>query len=112
MANIIFAEQENARLHPPTLKMRQRLQSAPGMGMYMFSDVSCVLICINFIPPSPSSTRETFEISDDCQKLKHSSAIQSKGFWYRQQNNLNPCCQSTREETTEVTGWNELEYSV
>lgn len=52
MANIIFAEQENARLHPPTLKMRQRLQSAPGMGMYMFSDVSCVLICINFIPPS------------------------------------------------------------
>ncbi len=31
MANIIFAEQENARLHPPPLKMRQRLQSAPGM---------------------------------------------------------------------------------
>ncbi|CAJ1058909.1 securin [Xyrichtys novacula] len=29
MANIIFAEQENARLHPPSLKMRQRLQSAP-----------------------------------------------------------------------------------
>ncbi|XP_070819143.1 securin [Chaetodon trifascialis] len=29
MANIVFAEQENARLHPPTLKMRQRLQSAP-----------------------------------------------------------------------------------
>ncbi|XP_036931948.1 securin [Acanthopagrus latus] len=29
MANIIFAERENARLHPPTLKMRQRLQSAP-----------------------------------------------------------------------------------
>ncbi|XP_017263848.1 securin [Kryptolebias marmoratus] len=28
MANIIFAEQENA-LHAPTLKMRQRLQSAP-----------------------------------------------------------------------------------
>nr|XP_046263061.1 securin isoform X2 [Scatophagus argus] len=29
MANIIFAERENACLHPPTLKMRQRLQSAP-----------------------------------------------------------------------------------
>ncbi|XP_041800526.1 securin [Chelmon rostratus] len=29
MANIVFAEQENAHLHPPTLKMRQRLQSAP-----------------------------------------------------------------------------------
>ncbi|XP_070693303.1 securin [Pempheris klunzingeri] len=29
MANIIFAERENAGLHPPTLKMRQRLQSAP-----------------------------------------------------------------------------------
>ncbi|KAM3613172.1 uncharacterized protein V6R79_021892 [Siganus canaliculatus] len=29
MANIIFAEQENACLHPPSLKMRQRLQSAP-----------------------------------------------------------------------------------
>ncbi|XP_030252713.1 securin isoform X1 [Sparus aurata] len=29
MANIIFAERENARLHPPTVKMRQRLQSAP-----------------------------------------------------------------------------------
>ncbi|XP_070769834.1 securin [Enoplosus armatus] len=29
MANIIFAERENAHLHPPTLKMRQRLQSAP-----------------------------------------------------------------------------------
>ncbi|XP_072251506.1 securin [Leuresthes tenuis] len=29
MANIIFAEQENARLHVPSLKMRQRLQSAP-----------------------------------------------------------------------------------
>ncbi|XP_071362770.1 securin [Trachinotus anak] len=29
MANIIFAEQENARLHAPTLKMRMRLQSAP-----------------------------------------------------------------------------------
>ncbi|KAG8003889.1 hypothetical protein GBF38_007899, partial [Nibea albiflora] len=29
MANIIFAERENARLQPPALKMRQRLQSAP-----------------------------------------------------------------------------------
>ncbi|XP_032383806.1 securin [Etheostoma spectabile] len=29
MANIIFAERENACLYPPTLKMRQRLQSAP-----------------------------------------------------------------------------------
>ncbi|XP_041653620.1 securin [Cheilinus undulatus] len=29
MANIIFAEQENARLHAPSIKMRQRLQSAP-----------------------------------------------------------------------------------
>ncbi|XP_058506481.1 securin [Solea solea] len=29
MADIIFAEQENARLHGPTLKMRPRLQSAP-----------------------------------------------------------------------------------
>ncbi|XP_037637145.1 securin [Sebastes umbrosus] len=29
MANIIFAERENAHLHPPNLKMRQRLQSAP-----------------------------------------------------------------------------------
>ncbi|XP_042349934.1 securin [Plectropomus leopardus] len=29
MANIIFAERENARLHPPSLKIRQRLQSAP-----------------------------------------------------------------------------------
>ncbi|XP_030595613.1 securin [Archocentrus centrarchus] len=29
MANIIFAERENAGLHAPTLKMRQRLQSAP-----------------------------------------------------------------------------------
>nr|XP_020447942.1 securin-like isoform X1 [Monopterus albus] len=29
MANIIFAERENTHLHAPTLKMRQRLQSAP-----------------------------------------------------------------------------------
>ncbi|KAM7389205.1 hypothetical protein PAMP_023197 [Pampus punctatissimus] len=29
MAHIIFAERENACLHAPTLKMRQRLQSAP-----------------------------------------------------------------------------------
>ncbi|KAM4621171.1 securin isoform 2-T2 [Polymixia lowei] len=29
MANIIFAERENASLHAPALKMRQRLQSAP-----------------------------------------------------------------------------------
>ncbi|XP_069027396.1 securin [Embiotoca jacksoni] len=29
MANIIFADRENAFLHAPTLKMRQRLQSAP-----------------------------------------------------------------------------------
>ncbi|XP_040904346.1 securin [Toxotes jaculatrix] len=29
MANIIFAERENACLHAPTHKMRQRLQSAP-----------------------------------------------------------------------------------
>ncbi|XP_005722954.1 securin isoform X1 [Pundamilia nyererei] len=29
MANIIFAERENAGLHAPTQKMRQRLQSAP-----------------------------------------------------------------------------------
>ncbi|XP_039974917.1 securin [Xiphias gladius] len=29
MANVIFAEQENACVHAPTLKMRQRLQSAP-----------------------------------------------------------------------------------
>uniref|UniRef100_A0A3Q1GKM7 Securin n=1 Tax=Acanthochromis polyacanthus TaxID=80966 RepID=A0A3Q1GKM7_9TELE len=29
MANIIFADRENAGLHAPTLKMRQRLQSAP-----------------------------------------------------------------------------------
>uniref|UniRef100_A0AAQ4R7P9 Securin n=1 Tax=Gasterosteus aculeatus aculeatus TaxID=481459 RepID=A0AAQ4R7P9_GASAC len=30
MSNIIFAERENACLQPPNLKMRQRLQSAPG----------------------------------------------------------------------------------
>ncbi|KAF3838646.1 hypothetical protein F7725_010414 [Dissostichus mawsoni] len=29
MAHIIFAEREMASLHPPTLKMRQRIQSAP-----------------------------------------------------------------------------------
>ncbi|XP_059202669.1 securin [Centropristis striata] len=29
MANIIFAERENAHLLPPAIKMRQRLQSAP-----------------------------------------------------------------------------------
>ncbi|KAM6924328.1 securin [Xenentodon cancila] len=29
MADIIFVEQENARLQPPSLKLRQRLQSAP-----------------------------------------------------------------------------------
>ncbi|XP_068182194.1 securin [Antennarius striatus] len=29
MANINFAERENAPFHPPILKMRQRLQSAP-----------------------------------------------------------------------------------
>ncbi|KAM9741669.1 securin [Menidia menidia] len=29
MANIIFVEQENACLHAPSLKIRQRLQSAP-----------------------------------------------------------------------------------
>ncbi|KAM4555895.1 securin isoform 2-T2 [Odontesthes bonariensis] len=29
MANLIFPEQENARLRVPSLKMRQRLQSAP-----------------------------------------------------------------------------------
>ncbi|XP_044060842.1 securin isoform X2 [Siniperca chuatsi] len=29
MANIIFAERENSCLQPPSLKMRQRLQSAP-----------------------------------------------------------------------------------
>uniref|UniRef100_A0A8C8DHR7 Securin n=1 Tax=Oryzias sinensis TaxID=183150 RepID=A0A8C8DHR7_9TELE len=29
MANVIFTEQENVRLHPPSLKMRQRLLSAP-----------------------------------------------------------------------------------
>lgn len=34
MANIIFSERENLQsLHAPTLKMRQRLQSAPGMKM-------------------------------------------------------------------------------
>ncbi|KAM9357445.1 securin [Symphorus nematophorus] len=33
MANIIFAERENAGLHPPTLKMRQRLQSAPEKSL-------------------------------------------------------------------------------
>ncbi|KAI9541554.1 hypothetical protein NQZ68_029056 [Dissostichus eleginoides] len=32
MAHIIFAEREMASLHPPTLKMRQRIQSAPGMS--------------------------------------------------------------------------------
>lgn len=59
MANIIFAEQENAHLHPPTLKMRQRLQSAPGMEMCMFSKVSCVVICINFMHPlSPTSLHQ------------------------------------------------------
>lgn len=31
MANVLFSEQENACLRPPALKMRQRLQSAPGM---------------------------------------------------------------------------------
>ncbi|RVE67480.1 hypothetical protein OJAV_G00103390 [Oryzias javanicus] len=29
MANVLFTEQENACLRPPSLKMRQRLQSAP-----------------------------------------------------------------------------------
>lgn len=53
MANIIFAERENAGLHPPTLKMRQRLQSAPGMEMphcpLMFFFV-CVFN-LYFLPP-------------------------------------------------------------
>ncbi|XP_075902639.1 securin isoform X2 [Nelusetta ayraudi] len=30
MSHMIFAEQENAGLHPPSVKMRQRLQSAPN----------------------------------------------------------------------------------
>lgn len=47
MANIMFAEQENAHLHPPTLKMRQRLQSAPGIEMStLFSDFAVILVCM------------------------------------------------------------------
>lgn len=30
MSHMMFAEQENAGLHPPSVKMRQRLQSAPN----------------------------------------------------------------------------------
>lgn len=39
MANIAFSEQENRNLHPSALKMRQRLQSAPG------TDSSALLVC-------------------------------------------------------------------
>lgn len=31
MANVIFTEQENVCLRPSSLKMRQRLLSAPGI---------------------------------------------------------------------------------
>lgn len=36
MSHIIFAEQENAGLHPPSVKMRQRLQSAPNGETIIF----------------------------------------------------------------------------
>lgn len=45
MANIVFAEQENACLHPPSLKMRERLQSAPS-GEILLS-CSCLLYSRN-----------------------------------------------------------------
>ncbi|XP_045887552.1 securin [Micropterus dolomieu] len=51
MANIIFAERENACLHPPALKMRQRLQSAPEKLL------KSPMIAKTFNTPLPSSRK-------------------------------------------------------
>ncbi|XP_060904501.1 securin [Labrus mixtus] len=51
MANIIFAEQENARLHPPSLKVRQRLQSAPEKVL------KSPMIAKTFTTPLPSGRK-------------------------------------------------------
>lgn len=75
----VLNEQENTHLHPSALKMRQRLQSAPGTDLCTFfapfslnSDITPVeivlLTCLFFLP-----TRET-KISHDCQNLQHSTA--------------------------------------
>lgn len=47
MAHIIFAERENAGLHPPSLKMRQRLQSAPGMEVPTCCPDFNISLCVN-----------------------------------------------------------------
>lgn len=60
MANIIFAERENACLRPPTLKMRQRLHSAPGKQKHPCCTHRTTLIlvsveiCINIFLPPPA----------------------------------------------------------
>lgn len=76
MANV-FTEQENAHLYPSALKMRQRLQSAPGtdsstLCLHVFHAI--VTLQLLNIHPDLSPTRETIEISHECQDLQHSTA--------------------------------------
>lgn len=81
MANIIFAERENAGLHAPTQKMRQRLQSAPGMKImslvdffFFFcswnADNVCIGATLTFFVPA---FRETSQIS--YKTIQHPLAI-------------------------------------
>lgn len=75
MANV--TEQENVRLHSSALKMRQRLQSAPGTDSSTLSlHVSHAIVTLQLLNMHPdlSPTRETIEISHGCQDLPHATA--------------------------------------
>ncbi|XP_033992170.1 securin [Trematomus bernacchii] len=86
MAHIIFAEREMASLHPPTLKMRQRIQSAP-------EQIGCLMTANSLITPSrrkafgavnqkistpARNTRETKTLKPQETKVKHASEQKTK----------------------------------
>ncbi|KAK1904592.1 Securin [Dissostichus eleginoides] len=84
MAHIIFAEREMASLHPPTLKMRQRIQSAPEkLGCLITPSRRKAFGAVNQKISTPArNTQEKKTLKPQETKVKHASEQKTKVEYY------------------------------
>ncbi|XP_023253789.1 securin-like isoform X1 [Seriola lalandi dorsalis] len=94
MANIIFAEQENAHLHAPTLKMRQRLQSAPEKLL------KSPMIAKTLNTPLPSGRKAFGAVNK--KNLTPALNAQEKKLLKSQETQVNNAAQTKAEEYPEI----------
>ncbi|KAK5864577.1 hypothetical protein PBY51_015809 [Eleginops maclovinus] len=86
MAHIFFAERENASLYPPTMKMRQRLQSAPEKlgtlittkGLHTPSGRKAFGTVNKKISTPAINTQEKKTLKSQETKVKHASEQKTK----------------------------------